>query len=201
MKQRTVFATTAILCSVIAAFAFAYPPAVGILSKSQNCLSCHINNGKWQEGPKLVIDIVDKATGKSLAQPDGSFLLSVKRGQTATVSTVIGYQTVDTALWPTRNAWLYIDTSRITSSSLSKFPLGWEVNLPMACRLPGDKYEPKPDARLTVLPMTVRATDNAAPAVVTLQVMLTKGESVKGKPKEGMIGSYFERTVRMEVVD
>ena len=71
----------------------------------------------------------------------------------------------------------------------------------MACRLPGDKYEPKPDARLTVLPMTVRATDNAAPAVVTLQVMLTKGESVKGKPKEGMIGSYFERTVRMEVVD
>jgi hypothetical protein len=201
MRQKTVFATAAILWLVFAAVALAYPPAVGILSKSKNCLSCHVNNGKWQEGPQLVIDIVDKATGKSLLQPDGSFLLSVKRGQTATVSTVTGYQSADTTLHPARNAWLYIDTSRIASSSLSKFPFGWEVNLPMACRLPGDKYDPRPDARLTVLPMTVRASDNAATAVMMLQVMLTKGEAVKGNPKEGMLGNYFERTVRLEVID
>lgn len=201
MRQKTVFATVAILWLAFAAVVGAYPPAVGILSKSKNCLSCHVNNGKWQDGPQLLIDIVDKVTGKSLVQPDGSFLLSVKRGQTTTVNTIIGYQTSDTALHPTRNAWLYIDTSRIASSSLSKFPFGWEVNLPMACRLPGDKYDPRPDAQLTVLPMTVRASDHAVTSVVMLQVMLTKGESVKGSPKEGMLGNYFERTVRLEVID
>jgi hypothetical protein len=31
--------------------------------------------------------------------------------------------------------------------------------------------------------------------------MLTKGESVKGKPKEGMIGSYFERKVTLKIMD
>jgi hypothetical protein len=201
MKQGTLFVTTTVVWLAFAVLAVAYPPAVGILGKSQNCLSCHVSNGMWQDGPQLVIDIVDKATGKSLKQPDGSFLLSVKRGQIATISTVIGYQTVDTALLPTRNAWLYIDGTRIASSSLSKFPTGWEVNLPMACRLVGDKYESMPDAHLTVLPMSVRATDGAVSAVVTLQVMLTKGESVKGDARAGMIGNYFERTVRMEVVD
>jgi hypothetical protein len=31
--------------------------------------------------------------------------------------------------------------------------------------------------------------------------MLTKGESVKGKPKEGMIGNYFTRIVKVRVLD
>ena len=38
-------------------------------------------------------------------------------------------------------------------------------------------------------------------AELTLQVMLTKGESVKGKAKEGMMGSYFERNVRLKVIE
>jgi len=46
-----------------------------------------------------------------------------------------------------------------------------------------------------------RPTDAAQEAELALQVMLTKGESVKAKPKEGMIGSYFERKVKLKVTD
>jgi hypothetical protein len=32
-----------------------------------------------------------------------------------------------------------------------------------------------------------------------LQAMLTRGESVKGRAKEGMTGNYYERTVSLIV--
>jgi len=186
---------------VVYSLANAYPPAVGILGKADNCLPCHLNNGKWTEGANLIIDIVDKENGKSLRQSDGTFLITAKRGQPVTVLTIIGYKTSETDLVPYRNAWLYIDPERIKSSSLSKFAPGWEVNLPMACRLVGDKSEFYQNANVTVLPMTVRPADSAKDAVVALQVMLTKGESVKGDAKKGMVGSYFERTVYLSVVE
>lgn len=179
----------------------AYPPAVGILGKSQNCLNCHINNGSWVDGSDLIIDIIDKNTNTSLRQPDGSFLLSVKRNEAVTVLTIIGYKTSDENLIPYRNAWLYTDPDRIESSSLSKLPPGWEANLPMACRIVGDKLESYPNAHLTALPMTIRPSDSAIDGTVTLQVMLTGGETAKGNPKKGMIGSYFERIVRLKVIE
>lgn len=179
----------------------AYPPAVGILGKSQNCLDCHINNGSWVDGSDLIIDIIDKNTNTSLRQPDGSFLLTVKRNEAVTVLTLIGYKTSDENLIPYRNAWLYTDPNRIESSSLSKLPPGWEANLPMACRIVGDKFESHPDARLTVLPMTIRPSDSAIDGTVTLQVMLTGGETAKGNPKKGMIGNYFERIVHLRVIE
>ena len=43
--------------------------------------------------------------------------------------------------------------------------------------------------------------DDAQDAELKLQVMLTKGESVKGKAKEGMMGNYFERLVRLKVLE
>jgi hypothetical protein len=54
-------------------------------------------------------------------------------------------------------------------------------------------------ATLTVLPMTIRPTDTAQEAERVLQVILTKGESVKAKPKEAMMGSHFERKVNLKV--
>jgi hypothetical protein len=193
----------ALVLVVLSAYpaAMAYPPAVGILGKSQNCLVCHQDNGSWKEGPELVIDIRDKATQASLRQVDGTFLLSVQRGETATVMTVIGYRTADSQLIPYRNAWLYIDPETIGGSALSKFLPGWNINLPMACRVVGDKLKDYSDVHGTALPMTVRPTDAARNGEVTLQVMLTKGESVKGKPQEGIVGNYFERTLRLEVED
>ncbi len=52
-----------------------------------------------------------------------------------------------------------------------------------------------------MLPMSVRPGDDAQDAELTLQVMLTKGESVKGKAKKGMKGNYYERVVRLKVFE
>ena len=187
-----------VLCTATALLA--YPPAVGILGKSPNCLSCHVNNGNWEDGPDLIIDIIDQRTRTSLKQPDGSFLLKAARGERVTVMTILGYRKAKDRIPPYRNAWLYVDPRQIDSTSLTKFPAGWEVNLPMACRLVGDKSEMYPDADVTVLPMTLLAGTNATDGEVRLQLMLTRGEAVKGKAKEGMIGSYFMRTLVLKVL-
>ena len=181
--------------------AHAYPPGVGILTKNKNCLGCHINNGVWGEESKTIIDILDAATKKSLKQPDGSFLVEVKRNEARTVLTVIGRAKDDTAEPPYRNAWIYIDPKTIETSSLSKFAPGWECNLQMACRVIGDKLEGYDGMKITSLPMTVRPSDAAQNGELQLQVMLTKGESVKGNAKEGMKGNYFEKKVSLKVID
>lgn len=189
-----------VLATAGAGTAFGYPPAVGILGSSRNCLACHVDNGPWKDGASLILDVLDKESGKSLEQADGSFLIAARRGEAKTVLTVIGWRAGSAEEAPYRNAWLYVDPARIgDASALGKFAPGWAVNLPMACRLAGDVSDAYPRARLTVLPMTIRPGDDAGDAQIELQVMLTKGESVKGKPREGMIGSYFERVVRLVV--
>lgn len=178
-----------------------YPPSVGILSKAKNCLTCHVNNGPWQDDGRTIIDIVDKASGRSLRQKDGTFLIEAKRGQAMTVLTVIGRAKDDPLPPPYRNGWIYIDPSRIESESLSKFAPGWAVNLQASCRLVGDTLAGFEGAKITILPMTVRPLEDAQESTLELQVMLTRGESVKGDPRSGMVGNYFERTVRLKVVD
>jgi hypothetical protein len=181
---------------------FSYPPAVGIIGKSRNCVSCHKSNGPWKDEAKTVIDIIDKETGKSLGQPDGSFLITAKRWQAKKVLTVIGRTKDDKEPVPVRNGWLYVDPNRITQGNvLSKFPPGWAVNLPMACRLVGDVSERYPGAKITVLPMTIRPTEDAKEATIELQIMLTKGESVKDKPAEGLLANYYDRKVILKVED
>ena len=198
--MKTIFATLSLL--VLAAnSAIAYPPAVGILSNAKSCLSCHVSNGPWTDEGKTIIDILDKETMKSLRQADGTFLLEVKRGQQKTVLTVIGRAKDDDAPSPYRNAWTYVDPTRIGTNSISKFAPGWAVNLQMSCRVVGDMITGFEGSKITVLPMTVQPLDDAQNSDLQLQVMLTKDESIKGKPKEGMIGNYFERTVRMKVID
>ena len=179
--------------------AYAYPPGVGILSNSKNCMSCHTDNGPWKEENKLVIDILDKETKKSFRQPDGSFLIEVKRWEQKTVLTVIGRKKENSVASPYRNAWLYIDPTTIGTNSLSKFAPGWDVNLPMSCRLVGDNLPGYADADITSLPMTIQPLSTAADTEMQLQVMLTKGESIKGNAQEGMIGNYFERKVILKI--
>ena len=179
--------------------AYAYPPAVGILSNSKNCMSCHVNNGPWKDENKLIIDVLDMDTKKSLKQPDGSFLIETKRWEQKTVLTVIGQKKNNTLSAPYRNAWLYIDPATIGTHSLSKFAPDWDVNLSMSCRLIGDKLPGYEDAHITSLPMTIQPLSNAKNVELQLQVMLTKGESVKGKAQEGMQGNYFERRIILKV--
>jgi hypothetical protein len=169
------------------------------LGQSRNCLVCHAGNGPWKDDSALIIDVLDKASGKSLKQKDGTFLIAAKRWEAKTVVTVIG--TAKGANPPPyRNAWLYVDPERIKdASALNKFAPGWSVNLPMSCRVVGDTADAYPNATVTTLPMTVRPGDDARDAEIELQVMLTRGEAVKGKPREGIIGSYFQREVRLKV--
>ena len=181
--------------------ALSYPPAVGILGRSKNCLFCHPNNGPWKDDKKTIIDIIDKETRQSLMQADRSFLIPVKRNQAKTILTVIGRSKDDKEQTPYRNAWLYVDPKTIGSSSLSKFAPGWDVNLPMSCRIVGDTLKGFEGAKITVLPMTIRPSDAAQDAELDLQVMLTKGESIKGNAKKGMVGSYFERKVKLKVIE
>ena len=142
---------------------------------------------------------MDKETKKSFRQPDGSFLIEVKRWEQKTLLTVIGRKKDNSVALPYRNAWLYIDPTTIGTNSLSKFAPGWDVNLPMSCRITGDKLPGYDDADITSLPMTIQPLSNAADAEMQLQVMLTKGESIKGNAQEGMLGNYFERKVFLKI--
>ncbi len=202
MKNQTVVAALALGgCLVLALNLGAYPPAVGILGNSKDCLSCHADNGPWKDDGTVIIDIVDKQTRQSLRQSDGTFLIEAKRGEQKTVLTVIGTMRQGQSEIPTRNAWIYVDPEMIDASALSCFAPGWNVNLPMACRVVGDKWDDSADADYTVLPMSVRPTDAAQDASIVLQVMITKGASVKGKAKEGLIANYFERHVNLRVLE
>lgn len=181
--------------------ALAYPPAVGILGDSKDCLSCHTSKGPWIDDGSVVIDLVDKQTGLSLKQEDGSFAISARRGESKTILTVIGYEGPDRELKPEKHAWIYVDTEAHGTSKLSHFAPGWNVNLPMACRMVGDKYKESKGGGYTVLPMTVRPSDAARDAQITLQILLVAGETVKGKAKEGLISNYFERSITLKVTD
>jgi len=160
-----------------------------------------VDNGPWKDKENTIIDILDMETKKSLMRIDGSFLIEAQRGKIKTVLTVIGRKKENKAEAPYRNALLYVDPMRIKSDSLSKFAPGWSVNLPMACRIVGDKLERYEGETIIALPMSFRAGDDAQDAELQLQVMLTKGESVKGKAKEGMKGNYFERIVRLMILE
>lgn len=179
--------------------AYAYPPGVGILSSSKSCTSCHVSNGPWNDDNKLIVDILDAETKKSLKQADGLFLIETERWEQKKLLTVIGWLKEKSAPVPYRNAWLYIDPSTIGTPALSKFAPNWDVNLPMSCRVVGDQLPGYENANITSLPMTIQPMSSAQNAELQLQIMLTKGESVKGNAKEGMSGNYFERKVLLKV--
>jgi hypothetical protein len=186
---------------VAATAAVAYPPAVGIAGKSPSCAVCHADTGPWGDESRTIVDILDGKTRESLLQEDGRFLLSVPRGQIRTVITVLGRSADDDAPPPVRNAWLYVDPSRIATNSFGKFAPGWDVSLPLSCRIVGDKVPEYPGAAVTALPMRLRPGDAAQNTELELQVMLTKGESTKGNPDEWLIANFVTRKLVLEVTD
>lgn len=201
MRTKLIAVSVFVILLVFSQKLFSYPPGVGILGKAKSCLTCHVNNGPWADEQRTIIEILDKETMKSLRQSDGTFLIEVKRGQQKTVLTVIGRTKDDDTPSPYRNAWTYIDPTRIETSSISKFAPGWMVNLQLSCRIVGDALPAFEGAKISVLPMTVQPLDDAKDAELQLQVMLTKGESVKSDAKKGMLGNYFERKVKVKVVE
>jgi len=176
----------------------AYPPGVGILTKSRNCVSCHQNNGPWKDDDNTIIDIIDKDTRQSLKQPDGSFLIVTERYKAKTVYTILGSKNQQGIPRPEKNGWIYIDTTTINKNTLSKFAPGWEVDLPLSCRIAGDKVDGFEDATLTSLPMTIRPLTDARDSRLMLQGMLSRGKAEKQNTGQ-MLASYFERTVYLKI--
>jgi hypothetical protein len=185
----------------LSATAMAYPPAVGIVGKSRSCTECHADNGPWKDKSKTIIDILDAKTRRSLRQPDGRFLISVERGKTRKVITIIGRRAGDKQPAPKRNAWLYVDPTMIETAALSKFAPGWSVNLPMSCRIVGDKVPEYPKASVTAAAMIVRPGDAARDAELELQVMITTGKSAKGDPDKWLKANYLVKKVILKVLD
>lgn len=201
MATHPIRIAAALLAAVAAARpAAAYPPGTGILTATRTCTGCHPQNGPWGDEARTIVDVLDAATKQSLKAPDGAFRIEVARNQTRTVLTVIG-RAAGEPRPPRRNAWMYVDPARIKTSSLSKFAPGWEVNLPLSCRIVGDKVDGYENAHVTALPMTIRPTDAAGDAEIELQVMLTTGEAVKGKAKEGLLANFLCRRVILRVVE
>ena len=186
---------------LLSAVASAYPPAVGIVGDSRACTDCHASNGPWTDETMTIVDVLDATTRRSIRQPTGAFVLEVDRGKNATLITILGRSKGDTAPSPVRNAWLYVDPTRLETKALSKFAAGWDVNLPMSCRIVGDEVPEYPGAAVTALPMTVRPGDAAGDAELELQIMLTSGESAKGKPDEWLEANYLVRRLILKVVD
>ncbi len=197
-KASSLIGLVAAACVFLLPEVRAYPPAVGILAENRSCMSCHVSNGPWTDEENTVVDILDAKTKTSLREEAGSFLIEVRRNEARTVLTVIGRPKGE-ASPPRRNAWLYVDPTQLKSSALSKFAPGWDVNLPMSCRIVGDVVEGYEDGYVTALPMTVRPGDAARDAELELQVMLTTGESLKGEAKEGLISNYLLRRVLLRV--
>jgi hypothetical protein len=180
--------------------AWAYPPAVGIVGKAKNCLVCHINNGPWQDDQQMVVDLLDAKTKQSFKQADGSFLIKAERHVPKTVLAVLGRAKGDPALAPTRNGWLFIDPQRISEESPSnKFPKGWEVNQSLGCRMVGDPLPGYEGSALTVASMTLLATAQAKEVQMEWQAMLARGESVKGKAREGLQSTTVVKKVKLVV--
>jgi hypothetical protein len=179
----------------------AYPPAVGIVGPSRSCKQCHASNGPWKDHKRTIVDLLDAATRRSLRRPNGKFLLKVKRGQTKTVITIIGRKAKDSAPPPVRNAWLYVDPKQIKTTALSKFAPGWDVNLPMSCRVVGDRVPEYPGAAVTAAAMTVRPGGAARDAELELQVMLTHGKSAKGNPDRWLKSNYLVKKLLLKVQD
>lgn len=188
------------LFACMAPSSYAYPPAVGITGKYRNCIACHTDSGNWKDDENNVIDIIDKETKKSLKQKDGTFLISAKRGEAKTVLTVLGRAKEDKEEAPRRTAWTYVDPNRIEDDTVGpKFPIGWCASLPMSCRYVGDELKGFEGAKVTVLPMTIRPTDEAKDSEVELQVLLVRGEVTKGDPNKGLIQNYFGRKVALKI--
>ena len=180
--------------------ATAYPPAVGIVGKSRQCVSCHSNDGPWKDDDNLIVDLLDKESGVSLRQEDGSFAISAKVDEKTTVLVVLGRVKGDTAPAPHRNGWIFIDPSLIARDSLgAKFAPGWEANLSMSCRLVGDTHADYEGANITVTSMTVRPTGEAKDTDIEWQFMLTSGDAVKGNAQAGLTQNCFTRTIRLKV--
>jgi hypothetical protein len=170
-------------------------PAASLQSRDKDCAVCHSSANAWMDTSKLVIDIVDTKTGKSLKTTDGSFEIPVKRGSELRVNSVFGVKP-GYRFPPEMVGWLYVSPQELQSAheSDSKFAPGWQVNRAFCMKRLVETIDGFPGDQLAAVTMTVRPLDGAQDATVSLQVLLKS--SGRGLP-----GEYFERVVHLRVID
>jgi hypothetical protein len=193
---------TALLCTLGALFGItewsqsAYGwPAAPLQNRNKDCAVCHTSTNAWMDTSKLIIDIVDTKTGKSLKTANGSFEIPVKRGSELRVNSVLGVKP-GYRFPPEKVGWLYVSPEALQSAQESdpKFAPGWQVNRAFCMKRLVEKIDGFPGNQLAAVTMTVRPLEGAEDATVSLQVLLKSSG-------RGLVGEYFESTVHLRVVD
>jgi len=170
-------------------------PAAALESRDENCLGCHDRAGQWTDTAHVIIDIVDPQTGQSLQEPDGSFTIAIPRGSERRVKSVFGV-TPDVEFPPDMVGWLYVSPDALQTAHESdlKFAPGWSVNRPFCGKRLMEEVPDYPGNRLAAITMTLRPSDTAENADISLQVLLKSHA-------RGLSADYFERVVHLRVTD
>lgn len=170
-------------------------PAASLESRHMNCLGCHEQANTWADTSQIVIDIVDPKTGVSFRQPDGSFRIEVARGSERKVKSVFGV-TPSVKFPPDMVGWLFVSPDALQTAHESdlKFAPGWSVNRPFCGKRLIEEVPNYPGDKLAAITMTVRPSDTAHDADVSLQVLLKSYA-------RGLSGEYIERVVHLDVTD
>ncbi len=98
-KATSCLSFSLVSAAILAPPVLAYPPAVGIIGPSRDCLACHADNGPWKDEKGIVIDIIDKVSGKSLKQEDGSFLIAARRGEADAIPMIVRPDGTNNGAW------------------------------------------------------------------------------------------------------
>lgn len=170
-------------------------PAASLQSRDRDCTGCHTAANSWTDTSKVIVDMVDMKTGKSLRMPDGTFEVVVPRGSELRVNSIFGVKP-GYKFPPEMVGWLYVSPEALESAPESdpKFAPGWQVNRSFCMKRLVETIDGYPGNQLAAVPMTVRPLEGAGDATISLQVLLKS--SGRGLP-----GDYIERTVRLRVAE
>lgn len=170
-------------------------PAASLEGRQKSCIACHQNSGPWNDESKLLIDIVDAASGKSLKTADGSFEIAVRRGEERRVRTVFG---ADQSLpWrPECAGWLYVDPRELETApeSSSKFAPGWAVNRAFCGKRLNEDLKEYPGKKGGGLTMTLSPREGAKDATIELQVLFKSMDPT-------LVGNYYVKRVNLKALE
>lgn len=170
-------------------------PAASLQSRDRDCTSCHQAADSWTDTARVIIDIVDPQTGTSYEAADGAFDIAVRRGEELRVKSVFGVRQGH-QFPPEMVGWLYASPALLKKAPESdpKFAPGWQVNRSFCMKRLVEEVKGFPGNQLAAVPMTIRPLDNAEDATISLQVLFKSSA-------RGLAGDYFERDVRLRVID
>ncbi len=170
-------------------------PGSPLEGRQKSCATCHAVRDRWVDENKIIIDIVDPVTRKSFRQNDGSFLIEVKRNTERRVLSVFGAKPTE-KYPPDMVGWLYVDPNELADAPESslKFASGWRVNRPFCGKRLNERVDGYEGDHLASITMTIMPTAPAVDGEVKLQVVFKS-------LARGLRGNYYEKNVKLKVID